>query len=247
VTDTIGEVYRVSGTWLPLGLGPQCLVGIEHLPDSPQATTWHASSVANLAEVVSALGVALPNLPTYSSSPAPIHQPGRPPSRIPRGGVGGGRPATALAIPASVKIEYHLVGKSADGVVTIKKHYELKAAAPSDEPSPLTVTGDGTVLYDSHSHLVRSLQLKGKLVCDGKDSSLEIPFTYAYKQIGVGSSATVASSALPPASTPAQSAAPAEPAAAETAEAAKPVERAPLPDEESRQKASKLVEEVFGD
>ena len=258
VTDSLGEVYNASGFWLPMGLGPQCLVGIERLPDSPQATTWHVHFMTSLSEVASHAGVALPDLPRSSSGAPSRRVPGRLPFHGPPSRYGGGQPATVVIIPAAVSIEYRLGAKSAAGVVTIKKHYELKVAVPSGDPSPLTVSGDGTVLYDSHSHLVRSLQFKGKLVCDGKESSVVVPFTYAYAQVGAASSEPLASSAAPPAEKTssasaakaepaAQAAAPAEPAAAETAEAAKPADRAPLPDQQSRDKAAALVEQVFSD
>ncbi|MGA2064245.1 MAG: trypsin-like peptidase domain-containing protein [Thermoguttaceae bacterium] len=267
VTDPLGEVHDVSGSWLPLGLGPQCLVGIERLPDSPQETTWHVRRMISLSEVVSQAGVGLPSFPSHG--PAGIRPPSAspfrgPPSRGPRPRPGGSQPSIVVVIPAFQKIEYQLGGKSADGLVTIKKHYELKVATSADEPSPLNVTGDGTVLYDSHSHLVRSLRLTGKLVCDGKDTSLVIPFTYTYKQIDpAGAPTTLASSSSgaaerPPATStatvkpPARTVPPpqpvvAEPPAATEPPAVEPAERAPLPDKESREKATQLVEEVFGD
>jgi hypothetical protein len=211
----------------------------------------------DLSEVLSQVGVTLPALPTFPSSTATARAPGRPPVHVPRSHIGGGHLAIARSIPVFVKIEYHLGTKSAEGLVTIKKHYELTVAAPAGEISPLTVTGDGTLLYDSHSQLVRSLQFKGALVCEGKESTLEVPFTYMYKQMGNAASQMLAANASPPkksnsstsavrAEPPAQGTASAEPAAAETPDAAKPAERAALPDQESRDKAAALVEQVFG-
>ncbi|MGD0900572.1 MAG: trypsin-like peptidase domain-containing protein, partial [Thermoguttaceae bacterium] len=275
VTDPVGEIHEATGSWLPLFLGPQCLVGIEHLPDNPGQTTWTVRRMTTLSEVVAQSGVALPNFPHGPGAGRPgtvpfgpgshPRSPSGPPSlRGPRPR-SGGQTSIEVVIPVFQKIEYELGGKSADGLITIKKHYELKVATSSGEPSPVNVTGDGTVLYDSRSHLVRSLHLTGKLVCDLKDSPMSIPFTYAYKRIDPASTQALASSGTGPAakapSTPAAKA-PSTPAAttppparvvppAQPAvpvpEAAKPAERVPLPDKESRDKAAQLVEEVFGD
>ncbi len=197
MTDQWGEVHQATGAWLPLLLGPQCLVGIERLPDSPTETKWSVHRTTNLSEVMPHSGVALPNFPRGPRmvQPGPPAFHGPPSRRAPRSYYGGSQPAVEVVIPIVQKMEYRLGGKSADGLVTIKKHYELKVATSGGEPSPLNVTGDGTLLYDSHSHLVRSLRLAGKLVCDGKDSTVVAPFTYTYEQIDPGAGQTLASSA----------------------------------------------------
>ncbi len=181
-------------------------------------------------------------LPRGASGGGPSHfGPGGPPfSRGPRGRFGYSQPATVVVIPVRQTIEYRLGSKSADGTIAIQKHYELQVVEPAGEPSPLTVSGDGTLLFDSRAGLVRSLHFTGKLTCDGKDSSLVVPFTYAYKLSD--SPAGTAAHAAPPAAAGNPPRVVESPPAAEAAN-----ERQPLPDKESREKAEKLVEEVFGE
>ena len=264
VTDSLGEIHDVSGDWLPFGLGPQCLVGIERLPDSPRQTTWHVRQIANFLDVTRNSPVALPSFPSPGGAVAGPQRRG--PGALPfshggpRSHFGYSQPASVMVIPVRQTTEYRLGSKSADGILTIKKHYELTVLEPGSEPSPLTVSGDGTLLFDSRAGLVRSLHFTGKLVCDGKDSSLVVPFTYNYKltnaSAGTGPYVANSSTAAPPPAMPVAPSAPATPAppntpatvdnppAAAPAEAVK--EHLPLPDKESREKAGELVEEVFG-
>lgn len=240
VTDPQGEIHDGSGSWLPLGLGPQCQVGIERLSDSAEQTTWRVRRLTTISEAISQSPMPLPNVqfrgPPFRGGPyGPAFR--------------GGQQAMVV-IPAFEQIEYQLVSTSTDGLVTIKKHYEFKVAESPGEPSPLNVTADGTLKFNIRSGAVQSLEMTGKLVSDAKNTSTTIPFSYTYQQIDPASLRT-----RPAGSTPAPLAVtsspplPSQPSRItqpsrimET-----PKDRQPMPGKAARGKAAELVEEVFGE
>lgn len=186
LVDSLGRVALCRDSLqLPLLLQTVARVGLERLP-ADRRQQWSMSRAIVLFESDEVGGLSSRAL--YPTGPRDLPPSRRvPPGYRPRS---PGLPPSYRDAPSQVKvrvipaieeIRYELGETSAEGLVTIRKEYELTTLHAKDEPALLEIKGHGTIVWDKEQGLPQRSEFQGEAKTANKNVTVRVPFVLTYQ------------------------------------------------------------------
>ncbi len=177
LVDAYGEIAAHDGvTSAPYPFAAIGTIGIESLPADGRSS-WSSTRVTMLVQSVE-------QGPSRGRYPGGIRPPPmiRPPRYgSPYGGIfGRPSPTVVVCIPAIEEIHYKLGAESADGTLEIHKQYELTALAGEGDKPRLSVTTQGTIIWDRAQGMPREAKFEGTMSLNNEQLSVQLPVTVSY-------------------------------------------------------------------